>query len=58
MYIIAVIIGFLSAYYAGKLAAIRDINRIEGRNPEIKLIVLEGLLILFSLYYMIALLGM
>ncbi len=58
MSIFAIAIGFLSAYYAGKLSVMRDMNKIERKPTPLTNYLLEGLLVLISLYYMVALLGM
>ncbi len=58
MSIFAIAIGFLSAYYAGKLSVMRDINKIERKPTPLTNYLLEGLLVVISLYYMVALLGM
>ncbi len=58
MVILCIIFGFLSAYMAGKLAAARDVNKIDNIPTKPYMILLEGLLVLFSLYYSITLYGL
>ncbi len=57
MSIFVIAIGFLSAYYAGKLSAARDINKIDNIPTKPHMILIEGLLVAISLYYSITLYG-